>query len=40
MIEHFDYEAVTQDVWFYLRAWYDYDYALLRFIKRDVMNTD
>lgn len=37
LIEHFDYVVVTPDVWAYLKAWYDYDFAVLRFVKRDAM---
>jgi hypothetical protein len=40
LIEHFDYVAVTPDVWAFLRAWYDFDFSLLRYIKRDKMNPD
>lgn len=40
MIEHFDYVLVPADIWAYFKAWYDYDFSLLRYIKRDKMNQD
>ena len=38
LIEHFDLEAVSVEVWQHLRAWYDCDFPLLRFIKQDRVN--
>ena len=38
LIEHFDYEAVSVEVWRHLKAWYECDVNLLRFIKRDNVN--
>ena len=38
LIEHFDYEAVSVEVWRHLKAWYECDVVLLRFIKRDNVN--
>lgn len=35
LIEHFDYEAMPYEVWKYLKAWYDSDLTLLRFVKSD-----
>lgn len=40
LIEHFDYEVVPADIWAYFKSWYDYDFAILRYVKRDNMNTD
>lgn len=38
LIEHFDYQAVSNDVWTYLKAWYDCDFPILRYVKRDLVN--
>ena len=40
LIEHHDYVLVPADVWAYFKSWYDFDFALLRYIKRDQMNHD
>ena len=40
LIEHFDYEAVELEIWRYFKAWYECDFTLLRFIKRDKINTN
>ena len=40
LIEHFDYQQVPMEIWAYFKAWYDYDFSLLRFIKKDKMNQD
>ena len=38
IIEHFDFEAVSLDIWRFFKSWYDCDLALLRFIKPDRVN--
>ena len=38
LIEHFDYEAVNQEIWQYFKAWYGTDLQVLRFIKCDNVN--
>ena len=38
IIEHFDFEAVSLDIWRFFKSWYDSDLALLRFIKPDKVN--
>lgn len=38
LIEHFDLEAVSVEVWQHMKAWYDCDFQLLRFIKQDRVN--
>jgi len=37
-VEHFDFEAVTQDVWSHLHSWYSADHIIVRLIKRDRFN--
>jgi len=38
LIEHFDYEAVTKDVWLRLNSWFSCDFAVCRLIRRDDLN--
>jgi hypothetical protein len=33
LMEHYDYEAVSYDVWKYLYAWYSADWSIARFLK-------
>ena len=40
IIERFDFEAVSLDIWRHFKSWYDCDLALLRFIKPDKVNTN
>lgn len=40
LIEHHDYVLVPADIWAFFKSWYDYDFVLLRYIKRDQMNQD
>lgn len=36
IVEHYDYEAVTADIWRYLSSWYHYDVELPRFLVYDM----
>lgn len=38
IIEHFDYEAVSPDVWKHLYSWYSTDWCIMRYIKKDRVN--
>ena len=38
IIEHFDFEAVSIEMWRYFKSWYDCDLSLLRYIKPDKVN--
>jgi hypothetical protein len=35
LIEHHDYEALPQEVWKYILAWYSADWRIVRFLRRD-----
>ncbi len=35
LVEHHDYEAVSQEIWKYLSSWYQYDIALVRYLQYD-----
>jgi hypothetical protein len=35
IVEHFDYQVVTEDVWKYLVSWYDCDFKICRRIIPD-----
>lgn len=35
LIEHHDYEAVSQDIWKYLSSWYLCDISIPRFLQYD-----
>lgn len=39
LIEHYDYEAVSQQVWTHLYSWYSADWCISREIKRDKFNS-
>ena len=39
IIEHFDFEAVSPSVWRYVYSWYSSDWCIMRFVKRDKVNT-
>lgn len=32
LMEHHDYEAITQEMWKYMRSWYGYDFAICRYL--------
>lgn len=38
LIEHYDYEAVSSDIWKHLASWYGYDYQVPRFLSYDARN--
>ncbi len=38
LLEHHDYEAITKNVFKYLKKWYDVDYEIIRFLKKDPFN--
>mmetsp|Transcript_21511 Transcript_21511/g.20670 ORF Transcript_21511/g.20670 Transcript_21511/m.20670 type:complete len:142 (-) Transcript_21511:24-449(-) len=38
LIEHFDYESLTEEVWKHLYSWYSADYCIMRLLKRDKVN--
>lgn len=38
LVEHFDYEVVTHEVWNHLYSWYSADYCVYRAIKKDKFN--
>jgi hypothetical protein len=40
IIEHFDYEVVSQEVWYHLYSWYSADYCLFRWVQRDRFNNN
>ena len=35
IVEHFDYQVVTAEVWKYLQAWYDCDYKICMRVIQD-----
>jgi hypothetical protein len=35
LIEHYDFEAVSHEIWKFLASWYQFDIALPRFISYD-----
>jgi hypothetical protein len=35
LIEHFDYEVVSADVWSHFYSWYSADQSIPRFLRRD-----
>jgi hypothetical protein len=39
LIEHHDYEAVSQNLWKYISSWYSFDYVISRYLSYDG-NTD
>ena len=38
LIEHFDYEAVTPEVWRHLYSWYSADWCIMRYVRKDFAN--
>ena len=38
IVEHFDYEAVSPEVWKYLYSWYSSDWCIMRYLRRDKLN--
>lgn len=38
IIEHFDYEAVSPDVWRHIYSWYSADWCIMRYIISDRVN--
>ena len=38
LLEHHDYEAVSKNVFRYLKKWYGVDYEIVRFLKRDPLD--
>lgn len=40
LIEHFDYEGVSDEVWKYLYAWYSSDWVIVRYTRKDRGNAD
>ena len=38
IIEHFDFEAVSPEVWRHIYSWYSADWCILRHIKKDNVN--
>lgn len=39
IVEHFDFEAVSPNVWRFLYSWYSADWCIMRFVKRDKVNS-
>jgi len=39
LIEHFDYEVVSKDVWQRLYSWFSADYCISRFLEKDNVNS-
>ena len=35
LVDHFDYEAVSQPVWSHLYSWYSADYCVFRYMRKD-----
>ena len=38
LIEHFDYEVVSEEVWNHFYSWYSADWCISRYIKNDKYN--
>jgi hypothetical protein len=38
IVEHFDYEAITPDVWKHIYSWYSADWSILRYVCKDRVN--
>ena len=38
LVEHFDFMAVSCEVWKHLYSWYSADWTIMRFLKRDKTN--
>ena len=38
LVEHFDFVALSGEVWKYLYSWYSADHIVVRFLKRDKTN--
>lgn len=38
LIEHFDFVAVSAEVWKHMYSWYSSDWTVVRFVKRDRTN--
>ena len=38
IIEHFDFEAVSPNVWKYIYSWYSADWCIMRQLRRDRVN--
>lgn len=38
IIERFDFEVVSPEVWKHLYSWYSADWCIMRYIKRDKVN--
>jgi hypothetical protein len=38
LVEHFDFVAVSCEVWRHLYSWYSSDMTVVRFMKRDKIN--
>ena len=38
LIEHFDYEVVSADVWRHIYSWYSADWCIFRVLKKDKVN--
>lgn len=38
LIEHFDFEAISTQVWRHLYAWYSSDWCILRYLRLDSSN--
>lgn len=36
LVEHYDFEAVSAEIWKYLSSWYQYDIAIPRFLAYDL----
>ena len=36
LIEHHDYEAVSQEMWKYFSSWYAYDISIPRYLAYDI----
>lgn len=39
IIEHFDFEAVSPSIWKLIYSWYSADWCIMRYLKRDRVNT-
>ncbi len=38
LVEHFDYEVVSAEIWAYIYSWYSADFCISRLMKTDRYN--
>lgn len=38
VIEHFDFEAVSVEVWRHIYSWYSADWCIMRYLVKDKVN--